>query len=247
MAGLTSSIPSSVVGGQKGARGSVTVTVKNFGPFASAGPVTITVYGSTDGEVGGASALTLGHVTKKLKLSSLQSKSLKIKVAVPAPPADADYFLLATATGPTATGTSQVGQGLLEVHVARPLVNLVSASATPPPVTLRPGHATRFALPVQNTGNVAAKGTITVDIFASTNGTLDASNAISLASGARVRISINAGATKMLKLKATLPTTLPAIFPGTADMLIVRLGGSMLTAPNASDGTVLGSVPFTIG
>ena len=86
--GLEPSVPAAVVGGQKSAHGKVVVTLRNFGQTALSGPVTVTVYGSTDGQIGDT-VLTFGRAIRKLKLAAGASKDLKIKVSIPAPPADA--------------------------------------------------------------------------------------------------------------------------------------------------------------
>jgi hypothetical protein len=99
-----------------------------------------------------------------------------------------------------------------------------------------------LALPLRNNGNVMAKGTVAIELLASTDGT--PANATSLGVvNAKVGLKPNAG--KPAKLKLTLPASLPG-GPGTYTLLAKLTAVGSLGAPNETDGTVVGTIPVTI-
>lgn len=247
---VAATLPAVVVAGQKSAKGKATVTIQNFGATAAAGPVTVTVYASRDGVLGGGDDLPIGALTKSVKLAPGGSKALKAKLLVKAPPpADGDYVILAEATG-ASVGGAGLAVGLppaRQVRIERPRVDLVPAGAGGPAVSLVVGgKAGKASVPVRNAGNVPAKGTVTLDLFASTDGTLDPGKAFPVAAGLRAKASAKAGGTATLKLKVPALAAVPAGFAGGAYTLVVRLASSAFNPANASDGDVLGAMPLTI-
>ena len=125
-------------------------------------------------------------------------------------------------------------------------MNLTPASATPPAVMLHAGKTGKITLAVTNAGNVPGKGKLTLDLFASTDGSLDPAHSFALGSLPAVSVSIPAGGTKKLKLKVTLPAMLPVSFPTTGGVIVVRLTASHFPTANSSDGMILGAIPFAV-
>jgi hypothetical protein len=104
------------------------------------------------------------------------------------------------------------------------------------------GARATLLLPVTNTGNVPAKGTVNLELLVQTG---DGST-FPLESRAGVKYSAKNGQTKNLKLQLTLPSSLPPPNGPGSYTLLVRLSSSSLGAPNSTDGQTLATVPFTI-
>jgi hypothetical protein len=237
-----SGTPARVIGGDKKAKASIAVTLTDVGDQDFSGPVTLTLFASTDNTADANTDTKLAEVTKKLKLKAgAAAKPLKLKVQFPAVSADGDYFLIAQATGTGVAGgqASAVAQGSA-VHIERPVVNLVGAGASPTPLTLTAGKKASLSLPLTNNGNVPAKGSVNVDLLLSIDG-MEAS-AKPLAT-VPAKVSINPGASKTVKLKLTLPA---GTSPGGMFVLARVSGTGPLADLNASNGVLLTPIPVTI-
>jgi len=98
-------VPERIIGGERTAKGSVAVTLTKVGDQDFSGPVTVTVFASTDNAADAGSDAKLAEVTKKLKIKgNAAAKPLKLKVQFPAVTSDGDYFILAQATGEGVAG-----------------------------------------------------------------------------------------------------------------------------------------------
>jgi hypothetical protein len=238
-----SGMPARVIGGDRTAKAAVAVTLTDVGEQDFSGPVTVTLFASTDNIADANTDTKLAEVTKKLKIKgNAAAKPLKLKVQFPAVAADGDYFLVAQASGSGVSGgtTSAVAQGGA-VHIERPFVDLVVSGAAPTPLTLTLGKKASLAIPLTNNGNVAAKGSVNLDLLLSVDG-MEASG-VPLAT-VPAKVSINPGASKTVKVKLTLPTT--GATPG-GSFLLVRLSGvGPLADLNASNGALLTPIPLTL-
>jgi hypothetical protein len=225
----------------------VTVLITNSTATLAAGPAAVTVFASADGVVD-PSDLTIGTVTKGLKLKPGQSKPVKVKVQFPAPAADGDFQILASATFNGADGG--LAAGASPVHVEQPRVDLAGLPGAGGGGVFSLGAKAKLSVPLVNRGNVPAKGSLNLDLLASTDGTTDPAASFVLATLPSVKAAVKPGATRNLKLKFALPPSFPAGFaatPGTAYFLLVRLSASTVGTPNQSDGRLLATVPFALG
>jgi hypothetical protein len=243
VAAVEAAVPAVVVGGEKRAKGRVTVRLSNTGPDLLSGPVTVKVFASTDAVVSPAQDLDVGTFQKTLKIKPGSEKAVKVKLPrIPAPPADGDYLLLAQVSGPG--GSVATGQGPA-VRIEKPFVDLIGQAAAPAALSF--GRNATVSLPVLNGGNVLAKGLANVQLFVSLDGTLEAERSFALGALSAVKVSVKPGAVKPLKLKLTLPQAFPPPFGAGSYFLVAELSAlDALGALNVTNGDVLGAVPFTI-
>jgi uncharacterized delta-60 repeat protein len=202
----------SVIGGSKAPTGSI--SVKDDSPIDASGTVTISVVASTDDTFDGLDVPVATIANQKVALKPGKSKNFKLKLGTfPSGAPDDDYFLLAKVDSgnaiPELKKSDNVGATAQKVTIAAPFIDLLAPAGTlgPAPAQLTPSLKFSFAVAVQNAGNTAAKATTDVKLYASNDTTLDAGD--TALTGQTVKLSIKPGATKNVKLKLTLPATLP--------------------------------------
>jgi hypothetical protein len=205
---ILATLPAAVVGGAKVKGAKLAVTVTNSGTTDLTAPVTVSLFASTDATVDGSDTPVGTPVTKVLKLKPGATKPVKLKLTeVPNVP-DGDYFLLAQTTANGATGgTAATGT---TVNIAAPFVDLTGAFGTPLPATLVPGKKASIPLSILNLGNVAATGTISVNLIARPAG--GGPSADATLPTAPVKLKLNPNAAKVTRLKVTLPVE--SLLPG---------------------------------
>jgi hypothetical protein len=228
-----------VIGGDKKAKAALAVTLTNAGADNYNGAVTVAVFASTDGTTNPGPATQIGTVNAKLKLKPGATKSVKLNAAIPAL-ADGDYTLIATVSGPGADNVEFIKSGPA-VRVEQPVIRL-NALPAPPGKPLAFGKSASLALPLQNNGNVMAKGTVSIELLASRDGS--PANAVSLGT-VNAKVGVKPGASKATKFKLTLPASLPD-GAGTYVLLAKLTSAGSLGAPNETDGTVVGSIQVDI-
>jgi hypothetical protein len=128
------------------------------------------------------------------------------------------------------------------VRVEQPVIRLGTLPAGPPGKPLTLGKSASLALPLQNTGNVMAKGTISIELLASRDGTPNGAVSIGTATA---KVGVKPGASKATKFKLALPTSLPD-GAGVYFLLAKVTAVGSLGATNATDGTIVGSIQVNI-
>ena len=104
------------------------------------------------------------------------------------------------------------------------------------------GKSAGLSLPLQNTGNVMAKGTISIELLASRDGSPNGAVPIGTATA---KVGVKPGASKATKFKLTLPASLPD-GAGVYFLLAKVASVGSLGATNETDGTVIGSIQVNI-
>jgi len=237
----------SVVGGSKAPGGSI--SVKDDSPLPADGVVTISVVASTDDTFDELDTPVASIANQKVALKPGKSKNFKLKLGTfPSGAPDGEYFLLAKVDSGDAIAelkkSDNVGAVAQKVTIAKPFIDLLAPAGTlgPAPAQLAPSVTFSFAVAVQNAGNIAAKATTDVKLYASTDATLDAGD-VAL-TGQTVKLSINPGATKNVKLKLKLPATLP---PAGSYFLILNLDDlKAIAESNEANNAVATSSPTTV-
>src|SRR5205814_5660891 len=113
----------------------------------------------------------------------------------------------------------------------------------------QPSKNVKFKRPVGlawtllNSGNVAAKGTITYDIILSTTPDLTGALPNPLPLPAR---NVNIGPGKTARQGTRLVTPDSTTLAAGSYFAIVRLTSSVFTPPNPTDGSIVAVIPFTI-
>ena len=234
---MVASLPPSVVGGAK-AKAKVSVVVTN--PLVSPlnGPVTVRLFVSADETLDGADT-PAGTASKKLRLRLGAGKAIKVKVAsFPAVP-DGVYHLLAQIQAPD--GTTTVAAAPNTFQIAAPFVDL-RASAPVAPATLRAARRATAVVPLDNLGNVPARGTASVMLYASSDATLDAATDRLLGTFP-LKLSLKPGASKRFKLKFLPPADLVA---SGGVYLIASLTAGSAGDHNAANDTAVSAAPSVV-
>lgn len=110
-----------LIGGDRRAKATALVTLQNQSDADINGPVTIEIFGSTDDTLSIGTDLSLGRLSKTLKIKAgATSKPVKIKLVIPAVPATADYSVIASAIGTGVQGTA-TAVSATKVTIQQPL------------------------------------------------------------------------------------------------------------------------------
>jgi hypothetical protein len=176
-----STLPAQLVSGAP-AKGAVTLTVTNQSGSALKGKTTLAVFASTTDGIDGSSIL-LGQAVKNLNIVSGKQLSAAVPLHITSATLPAgSYKLFARATDPSGNSAdSPAGEA---VAVAAPFVALsetITSSSLPTSATANSKAHGAVVLNVTNGGNVTTSPTTAAVIYATTNGTVDAS-AVQLAS-----------------------------------------------------------------
>jgi uncharacterized delta-60 repeat protein len=199
-----------------GAKGLATVTVTNSGNQPAVGSVAITLYASLESTIDAGSIQLLTVPNAAIKLKATGSKALKLKFVLPPTLPDGEYFLLAKVDASPAVMNVNAADDVIKaaapVRVENPFSGLTGAALTTP-TGLSAGS--RFTLPVtiQNSTGLPDKGTIGLQVLASTDVTPSGS-AVTLAS-TKLKLSLPPGGSRVFPVKLVLPAA------GTYYLLVV--------------------------
>jgi subtilase family serine protease len=198
---FVSTPPDSVMGGTIG---SVRIRITNESGSSFNGPVTVNVYLSTDGSATSGDTLLTTMNIASLKLKSGASKTVKLKFTYPTSLSTDNYFLTASVDATktdTADATTSTARAL---SVAQPKVDLATIFSDGPAVSVSPGEHEDATVTVQNVGNVSGVGSLKLDLYASSDGTLNTTVDPLLAEVSR-RISLRPGHSMTFKVHFVAP------------------------------------------
>jgi hypothetical protein len=202
------------------------------------GPVTITLYASSDGSISSDDTVLLTTPLSGVRLRFANSKTVKLRYTYGDNLAAGSYFLIAsmnadgTNTAPTRAVTGANGTGTA-VKVVPATVDLATSFRDSPPLLVAPGQIDSTLVTIQNQGNVTAGGTISVSLYASADGTLGSSDTLLLSVPAR-KIRLAPGRSITFRLRFTAPAARAA---GSYKLL-----ASTVSAVNLVDANVINDV-----
>ena len=158
-----------------GTMGSLKLRLTNTGDARFTGPLSITLYASTDNALS-ADDTAIGTIAiPQINLRAGGSKTITVKFDYPTDLANGSYFIIASIDA-TGTGTAPADAATAStVSISAPMVDLAAAFAASQAVLVNPGHDTTVAMTIQNLGNVTASGTVDLILYASNGQTLDSS------------------------------------------------------------------------
>ena len=191
-------LPTSVVGGVK-KKVTFPVVIKNTGGATERGRISIVLYASTDGRLDANDPVVM-TLTRNLTLKA--GRSLKMKLTLPDLPTLLDggtYYLLAQVVD--AAGFAQTAGTAGHVAVGTPVVTpTLAITRVTGPATLTPGERTSAAavLSLANGGNVALDGSVTLTLYLTATGAVDANSAKVVTVTRRVNVA--AGKTKSISV-----------------------------------------------
>lgn len=197
---------SSAIGGSNG---KLKMSINNAGPATFSGPVQIALFASGDGALHPADTAFATITTSTLKLKKGAWKTLLLPFTFPSSLPDGNYFILASTDSSNAVAESNEANNVAvspqSVAIRAPFVDL-SGGFAKTPRSLKAGNPLSIPLTIENLGNIAATGTIDVDLFASSDQTLDASDQ-TLITHMELNISVKPGKTKTVSLHVPRGTT----------------------------------------
>jgi uncharacterized membrane protein len=139
----------------------------------------------------------------ELKLHAGDSKKVKIRYTLPTGLTDGDYQMLAQGVA-TATQTAPAVVAAT-VTLATPRVDLSADFATTQPIRIEAGSTNTVKVTISNLGNVTAKGSATLNLYASEDGAVDGADAV-LKTIDLKSLRIKAGHSKTIRIHVK-PTT----------------------------------------
>lgn len=190
----------------EGSSGSVKLRLTNTGTTQYVGSVTVTLYASSDATVSSNDTQLLQRTFSNLKLNGQSSKVETLKFTYPQAITPGSYDLLAQTTAAAAIDTTPtVNVTPAKVSIEPATVDLATAFSTAGPIGVNPGTAENVFVTITNDGNVTATGTLGLNLYSSTDQTLDVSDQL-LTSVTNHTINIRAGKSLKLRLHFVPPT-----------------------------------------
>ncbi len=201
---IISSLPVSAVGDTIG---SMTLRLFNTGATAFSGPLSVALYTTTDGSITASDTpfetVTLDQVNVAANKASKVVVHFKYPTNVP----NGSYQFAAAVTA-TGAGTAPADAVASDsVSIAAPIVDL-DAKALQKSTAVNPGHRKSIEIRITNTGNFTASGVLTLNLYSSTDTTLDASDPMILSFGRR--IALRPARSMLVNLRFVAPSSLAA-------------------------------------
>ena len=224
-----------------GGKAKMTVRVTNQGAAPAAGPVAFAVVASADPFLDPDDA-TVATVTRPVKLLPGRSKNVKLSFNVANTVPQGSYLLLVRADAAGAVTErvefNNVAASAVPVTIAPPFSDL-AASIGPVRITGTAVRRLSASLLLQNGGNTAYAGPVTVQLLASTDTVIDGTDTAITTLPARV-VRVKAGGRKVLRLR----TTLPALPAGTYHLVARVTPAGVPADTNAANNDVVSTATF---
>ncbi len=230
----TAAVTGAAVGGGKGV---AHVTVRNAGPAAADGTVTVQLLLSTTATADPGTTTPITSVPLAVRLKPGQSKATTVRFTYPAGTTDGTRYVVAAVDADgklpqvDATAATAASAGLAYRHAS------VDLSATAAAATGRAGKRASVVLRVHNAGSVTAAGPVSFAVSLS-GGSLTAAVTLPAVTHA---VSVKAGATKAVPVPFTVPAGLAA---GTYTVTVTLSPTTTPADADATDKTV--AVTFTV-
>lgn len=223
-----------LVAGQRTAPITQTVRITNTGSSLYTGPVTVNLLLSPDGSA--ASGDPVAAATRVLRLKPGASAVVPLILrAVPATDVGTFFFAANVAD---ASGASAEAASAGTITSRPPFVDL-TGSFVHVPSAVKAGRTLVFTLAITENGNVPVTGSLPIDIFAATGGTVDAS-ATDLGIVTR-RVNVLPGHRQIVSVSVPAPATLSGPL-----FLIAKLDpDNTLNDTNPADNTFASSTAVT--
>ena len=173
-----------------GAAGVLRVNLANTGDTAFAGPVTVTLYASTDTTASADDAVLTTLALRSLKLPVGGFKVVTLKYTYSAKLPTGDYYLVAEADATTTDTQPTTAATAVPVSVAAPVVDLSVAFPVASAVVVSPGKGGRATVRLTNLGNVTATGTVVADLYAGAEQVGTVTRNLKLAAGRRTAFAV---------------------------------------------------------
>ena len=192
-----------------GTAGSIKVLLTNTSTTSFSGPLTISLYASTQSSLSSNATGIVTFAIPELKLKAGASVTETVKFTYPSGLPNGNYYLI-TSTNATYTNTiPSTSTASTPVDIEEPAVDLAAYFAGGLPVTVKPGHSSTANIVVQNMGNVTATGSFSLALYASLGEVLDPSDTL-LATLQLKKFSLAPGQSMTLRVRFRAPSTMAA-------------------------------------
>jgi len=201
---VVSTLPSAAVGSTDG---SLTLSLLNTDSLAFDGPLSISLYAITDGSISSTDSSFATISLTKVSIGAGKSTTVVVHFQYPTSVPNGSYQIAAAVT---ATGTDTAAADAVSadsVTIDAPVVDL-SAKALRSSLAVEPGHRRSTEVRITNTGNFTASGTFMLNLYSSTDQTLDATDPL-IAALAK-HIMLKPGRSKLVKIRFLAPSSLAA-------------------------------------
>jgi hypothetical protein len=233
---IPTTLPVSVIGGEAGA---LKLDLTNISNSTFLGPVSVTLYASTDGTLSSDDTAIATYTFAKVGAKASHTTDEILKFDYPTD-LTGSYYLIASIT---ATGTDTASNDAVTskaVSITPPTVDLAATFTSTAPVKINPGHNASTIITITNDGNVTASGTLDLALYASADGILAASDPLlSSITGRKIKI----GAGKSIKIKVVFESP-DDLVGGTFDLTASITSNTAPADSNASNNiATTGTVP----
>jgi hypothetical protein len=200
---VISSPTGTVIGSEKG---SVTLRLTNDGSGRYIGPITVSLYATTDGTISSSDSSFDTVSIARVNIAQGASRTIVVHFKYPSDVAAGSYVLAASVAA-TATDTNpSEAAAPAAVTIETPTVDLSTSFDRDTAILAKPGESRTISITITNKGNVTADGQLTLNLYASTDGTLDASDEL-LATLVKT-ISLKAGQSRTFLIDFRFPSAL---------------------------------------
>lgn len=234
--------PTSVLTGAK-SKGKLRIV--NQGAALTSSGLQVALFTSSDSAFNAGDSQFATLSTGPLKLKAGGSKVISIQFTYPSGIADGNYFIIASVDATNQVMESDESNNTTAiagaVTISAPFVDLAGKFGRLPS-TLTSGKTVSLPLTIQNLGNIAATGTIAVDVFASADTALDASDK-SLSTGVPVKINAKPGKSQNVQLH--IPAN-PSVAPGSYFLIVNVNSTQTLSEKNPANNVVVSGLPILL-
>ena len=187
-----------VVGSQSG---KLTLRITNTSTGRYTGPVVVSLYATTDGTISSSDSAFANVTVARVNVAAGKSTTVTVHFEYPGTIASGAYVLVASVNATNTNTAPSRAVAPAAITINQPTVDLSTSFGSATSVVVRPGHHSAVSVRITNNGNVTASGQLRVNLYASSDQTLDESDPI-LASFLRT-ISLKPG--KSMTLHLTFP------------------------------------------
>jgi subtilase family serine protease len=202
---FVSSFPTSALDGNDG---TVRLKITNTSSSTFTGPLKIDLYASTTGTATASDTLLTSSTLASVTLRAGASKIIRLKFAY-SNSLDGTYYITAaiTATGTDTAPATVTSPNKMSISSAK--VDLATTFASSLPINVTPGVGEDLLVNVENDGNVTAKGTLQLKLYASADGVIDNNDQLLVNLPAK-QINIKAGHSITFKIHFVPPLGMAA-------------------------------------
>ena len=221
-------LPASVVGSDAG---KVKLTLSNNADVPFDGPITITLYASTDTVLSADDTRFFSVLIPGVSLKPHKSKNFHLKFDYPGSLTTGSYHLIAAVDAPNSNSSESAIIASAPVTIAAPSADL-AASFVGNPVLVRPGQNATAVLRIENVGNQVATGNVSLILYASTDQVLNPAVDEGLVGLPARRVDLKPGKSMIIRI----PFVAPIDKAGGSYFLIASITPNVQPAdPNAAN------------